>query len=531
MLRRRNLAVMLALGLAGGCAGHPPAATTTLYSGPPIKPSVTDAWPIHHRPHPRATVAFRWVDVIQETSARRVTRTIAKPTIIARDMMICCTAMFDAWAAYDDKAVCTRLGDTLRRPAPERTLKNKEIAIGYAITRCLEDLYPEDKAWIRETVKTMGVDASKTSTDPSTPIGVGNRVAAALLEYAHKDGANQLGDMKGGSGEPYSDTTGYKPKRAPGEEQDPDRWMPISFAKPDGSGRFTPPGLTPHWGRVRTVGLESSDQFRTPGPPKAASEQMRREVDECIEANATLSVRQKAIVEFMRDGPGSTGQSGHWLKFAADVSRRDNHTLDQDVKLFFSVAAVVHDAFVHCWADKYHYDSSRPYWYVRYFYKGRKVKGYAGPCQGFKLIDAEEWHPYSPDTFVTPPFPGYPSGHATASGAAAKILELFTGSDRFEFVAKRSAGELTGEGKHDCTVYEMQRIDGRIPRDVPQTRDVDLPLPTFSETARMAAESRLLGGYHIRADNDDGLALGKRIAEYAWTRYRTYWEGTAKVRD
>jgi hypothetical protein len=258
---------------------------------------------------------------------------------------------------------------------------------------------------------------------------------------------------------------------------------------------------------------------------------MKKEVDECIEANATLSVRQKAIVEFMRDGPGSTGQSGHWLKFAADISRRDNHTLDQDVKLYFCIAAVVHDAFVHCWADKYHFDSSRPYWYVRWFYEGKPVKGYAGPCQGFKTIKAEEWHPYSPDTFVTPPFPGYPSGHATASGAAAKILELFTGSDRYEFVAKRVAGELTSEGPAHCTVYEMQTVDGVVPPDVPETRDVDLPLPTFSETARMAAESRLLGGYHIRADNDDGLALGKKIGAYAWPQYRKYWEGTAVVRD
>ena len=43
----------------------------------------------------------------------------------------------------------------------------------------------------------------------------------------------------------------------------------------------------------------------------------------------------------MRDGPRSTGQSGHWLRFAQDVSRRDQHDLDQDVKLFFAVANIV----------------------------------------------------------------------------------------------------------------------------------------------------------------------------------------------
>jgi hypothetical protein len=207
------------------------------------------------------------------------------------------------------------------------------------------------------------------------------------------------------------------------------------------------------------------------------------------------------------------------------VSRRGSFGLDDDVKLFFSIACMVHDAFVVCWAEKYHWDSSRPYWYVRWFYKGRKVKGNAGPCKGFRMIPAEERHPYSPDTFVTPPFPGYPSGHATASGGAAKMLELFTGSDRFEFLAKRRAGELT---EADCSTYEMQAVEGVPAKDVPVSPDVDLPLPTFSATAEMAAESRMLGGYHIRIDNDHGLDLGRRLAVAVWPRYRAYWEGTAK---
>jgi hypothetical protein len=40
--------------------------------------------------------------------------------------------MYDAWSAYDDRAVGTQLGGALRRPARERTLANKEQAISYA---------------------------------------------------------------------------------------------------------------------------------------------------------------------------------------------------------------------------------------------------------------------------------------------------------------------------------------------------------------------------------------------------------------
>jgi len=41
------------------------------------------------------------------------------------------------------------------------------------------------------------------------------------------------------------------------------------------------------------------------------SEQMLKEVLECIDFNAGLNPERKAIVEFMRDGPRSTPQSGH----------------------------------------------------------------------------------------------------------------------------------------------------------------------------------------------------------------------------
>lgn len=485
----------------------------------------TSKWPVHAAKPENPSAAYRWLEIILEASARRVDKIGAKPTLIAREMVISCTAMFDAWAAYDDKAVGTRLGGKLRRPAAERTQTNKEKAIGMAVIRCLEDVFSEDVAWVHETARKMGVDPDNKSTDCSTPEGVGNTVAAAVLEFRRNDGANSKGDVKGSSGKPFSDYTGYKPVREPGQEQDPDHWMPISFANPDGKpGRFTPPALTPHWKFVKMVGLDNPEQYRLPGPPKADSEQMRKEVDECIEANATLSLYQKSIVEFMRDGPRSTGQSGHWLRFAQDLSRRDKHGLDQDVKLFFAISAMAHDAFVVCWEEKYVFDSSRPYWYVRWFYKGKTVKGYAGPCKGFKTIPAEEWHPYSPDTFVTPPFPGYPSGHATVSGASAKILELFSGSDRFEFLAKRQAGSLT---EADCSTYEMQADEGQPAVGIPESRDTVLPLPTFSSTAEMAAESRMLGGYHIRTDNEDGLKLGRRVAADAWPRYKAYWEGTA----
>ena len=62
------------------------------------------------------------------------------------------------------------------------------------------------------------------------------------------------------------------------------------------------------------------------------------------------------------------------------------------------------------------------------------------------------------------------------------------------------------------------------------TCDVALKLPTFSATAEIAGISRVMGGYHIQADNIEGLRLGRRVAEFTWPRTRAYFEGTATIR-
>lgn len=479
---------------------------------------------IHQAKNPNPTASYKWIQTTLEASGREVDRNKPRPTVLARAMAIVQTCAYDAWAAYDAKAVGTRLGGKLRRPPTERTQANKETAIGYATCRALLDVYAEDRPWIEKVMRDNDLDPDNHSTDLSTPAGVGNVAAAAVIAYRHHDGANQLGDEPGCNGKPYSDYTFYHPINKPNMVTDPTCWMPITFSDGKG-GKVTPGFLTPHWYRVKPFSMERSDQFRPGLPPQWGSEQLKKEVDECIEVNANLSLEQKAIVEFMRDGPRSTGQSGHWLQFAQDLSRRDNYTLDQDVKLSFCVANIVHDTFVSCWETKRFYDTSRPYWWVRLQYKGKQVPGCAGPGKGFvSKLPAELWTPYSPEVFITPPFPGYTSGHATASGGAARILEHFSGSNRYGAVEIRNAGELT-ESKYSTA--EMQAKDGRPQSSVPSSREVRIKMPTWSGTAEMAAMSRLWGGYHIRTDNEVGLIAGRKIADHAWPKFRAYFDGTA----
>ncbi len=484
-----------------------------------VAPAMAQQKPLHRflpiEDKSNVSLAYVWLDIAQEVTAREVDMNGARPTVGSRTLAIWATAMFDAWAAYDEKAAGSRLGGKLRRPKREHTLENKKKAISYASYRSLLFGYPEAKDYLSAEMRKLGYDPANMSVDPAKPEGVGNLAAQAIIDYRRNDGSNQFGDETGGNGKPYADYTYYVPVNSVDKIVDPDRWQPITFTLSDGR-KVTPGFLTPHWYRVKPFVIEKSSQFRPPPPPRTTTDNdlLKRETDQVLAYNNALTNQQKAVVEFMRDGPRSTGQSGHWLRFAQDVSRRDKHDLDtdldRDVKLYFVVANVAFDAFISCWETKRFYDTSRPWTLIRHYYKGQKVTGWAGTDGGVREMPAEEWHPYSPQTFITPPFPGYTSGHATVSAACAKTLELFTGTDNYGFSEKRRHCELT-----ESTAGEL----------------VDLDLPTWSATAEMAALSRALGGYHIPVDNNVGLKVGREIAEWSWPKYQAYFDGTAKPRD
>jgi hypothetical protein len=52
-------------------------------------------------------------------------------------------------------------------------------------------------------------------------------------------------------------------------------------------------------------------------------------------------------------------------------------------------------------------------------------------------------------------------------------------------------------------------------------------MPTFSSAAEMAGISRVMGGYHIQADNVAGLELGRKVANYDFPKIQAYFDGTA----
>ena len=119
---------------------------------------------------------------------------------------------------------------------------------------------------------------------------------------------------------------------------------------------------------MRPIALDSAAQFRSPPPPFFGSDQLAAEVAEVVAMQSNLSKEQKGLVEFMRDGPKSVQQAGHWLVFAQEVSKRDGHSLDEDVKMYFLNQITAMDAFIASWDTKMYYDYARPYALVHEYF-------------------------------------------------------------------------------------------------------------------------------------------------------------------
>lgn len=433
---------------------------------------------------------------------------------VARALAIVSTCIYDAWAAYDDRAYGTQLKDVLRRPAVERTAQNKDEAVSYAAFRALMDVLPVDSRSVYiPLLKSQGYDPSNTSTDIRTPSGIANVACAAVLEYRHHDKSNQLGDLNPG---PYTDWTGYIPKNKPTgipisiAPTDPDHWQPLTFIN-GASERVTQKFAGAHWGQVVPFALKRPDEFRnlaaSLGPARFGFPEYTRQVDETIAISAGLTDREKVISEYWTDGVYTEQPPGHWMRIAEWVSARDHHTLDEDVQFFFVLSNALLDAGIAAWDIKAAYDSVRPITAVTTLYRGKTIKAWGGAGKGTVEMDGSLWIPYQETDSPTPPFPEFVSGHSAYSAAAATILQAWTGSD----VYGASVTIATGQSKIE-------------PGITPQ-EPVTLQWRTFTEAANEAGISRRYGGIHFEAGDRAGRLLGRTVAQEVWTRAQGYCQG------
>lgn len=282
----------------------------------------------------------------------------------------------------------------------------------------------------------------------------------------------------------------------------------------------------------------------------------------------------RVLAQYWADGPRSETPPGHWFTIFNTVAdhplleKQYRGTgpllsdLEWDVKGYFMMGATMHDVAVTAWGIKGWYDSSRPVSVIRYMAeKGQSsdptasnydpegfelVPGYietvlagdplAGPnmqnvgkiklytwrgpttildpineIAGVGWILAEDWWPFQTQTFVTPPFAGYISGHSTFSRAAAEVMTRFTGDEYFpggmsEFVARKDQFLGTEKGP---------------------SVDVILQWATYTDASDQTSLSRIWGGIHPPMDDMPGRHIGTVVGIDAFTKADTYFRGTA----
>lgn len=184
-----------------------------------------------------------------------------------------------------------------------------------------------------------------------------------------------------------------------------------------------------------------------------------------------------------------------------------------DVARFYALVNIaMADAAIAAWDSKFHFQFPRPVTYIRAYEE--KLKG----------IMTTKWFPVgaqitnSDQTYnITPPFPAYPSGHATFGGALFGILRQFIKPNAgFDFLSD----EFNGKNKDVFNYIRCFRPDEKSPREDKLTPDKFCAKRqlTLNCAERENADSRIFMGVHWVFDADDGIEQGNKVAREVYRR-------------
>jgi len=444
------------------------------------------------------------LDSITDISVPAVRRT---PPVAARSLAIAHTAIYDAWAAYDNTAKPTNGARASGSPA------DQQLAISHAAYQTLSALFGA-----RAQFDALLAAQNSAPGDPAPAAQVGQKAAADILAAHANDGANHptYADPTDWNNSPANINKSTPTPEVVTPEQphvqpiDPNKWQPL----------ITPNGivqsfLLPHWALVRPWALSSGSAVRPAGPAlrltgsgggqKGGNGLVVQEVNQALNYSVGLNDQTKAQAWYWSDGPGSVTPPGHWNLIAQAVARQRGHTLGQDAKLFFALNTALLDAGIVAWDAKRAYNSMRPITAVRWLNDGKTIRAWK-PNQGTVSMNGTEWRPFLP----TPPFAEYTSGHSTFSNAAAEVLRSFTGSDSFSFSATVPAGSIPSS------------IESGVP-----TKTVTLSWSSFTDLAASASLSRQIGGIHFQDGDLHARATGTDCGKTAYTKAKGYFKKTA----
>lgn len=242
-------------------------------------------------------------------------------------------------------------------------------------------------------------------------------------------------------------------------------WQPTPDCPPTG-------GLFLHWRNVKPFAMRRADQFRSDPPPLLTSDRYTRsfkEVKEVGVRDTTERPQDRADVVRLYE---VLSDAALWNPIATQMAADQGFSQVQIARIFALLNMALSDGGVAVMDTKYHYNFWRP-----------ETSIVAAAVDG-----NERTHPdasYVP-LIGAPCFPSYPSGHATTSYAARKVLE----------------GIFGRRGGPSITVSS------------PAVPDVILKYGNLEEITSDIDDARVYGGIHFRFDQEEGAELGLHVGAY-----------------
>ena len=451
--------LLITLGLVVLCAAQPAGASGLAANGEAGKP-VGGVSQTPDGGSPEAIIQS-WYRLMLELVRHTATYS---PPYASRTFGLVGVAVFETSTAFHPelKSLAGQLNALTPPPLPEDGVDGDEAAALHGALRVMVgDLFGNTgptgqrvltsvEARLRQRLS-EGKDADQVARS----LAHGEAVARHVLSWSADDGGAVITNL----GFPESYTL----------KEGPAQWVPTSTI----GLQQTP--LLPHWGENRPFVMPSALSCPV-APPPAYSEEpgsdFFKEAMEVRDVSKTLTDDQKAIARFWSDDAMlSPTPPGHWISIALQLLEEDNADAVRKAEVLARLGIGLADSFIANWHAKYHYDLLRPVTYLR-----RLAETHEGHAAD------RTWEPL----LITPPFPEYPSGHSTQSGAAAGVLTHLFGDDRaFE----------------DHT-HKRDKLPSRS-------------FANFSAAADEAAMSRLYGGIHFRSAIVNGVDQGVCVSQFA----------------
>jgi membrane-associated phospholipid phosphatase len=420
------------------------------------------------------------------------------PTRNSRAFAMVSIAVFDAVNSFDRRfRAYNNIG---RAPAGA----SKDAAIAYAAHRTLSVLYPRQAVRLNQLLSSdvSSIDDSAAAVAAGRVIGLA--AANAMIDSrintvlgVATDGAT-AGERNFGAGGLVSGgaTAGFFGPVNGGQTAAP-AWTP----DPVGLSRGV--ALGAFWGNVRPFVLNSGSQFRIAPPPAPNTARFRTAFNEVRAIGASADTPGSTTNQQTQFSGNFWGYDGASLlgtpprlynQVAIKVANDQGLTNVANYARYLAlINTVMGDSGIAAWDSKYFYNYWRPVTGVRRGAEDGDATTTAVPT--WKPVGASVINAAVAEQF-TPPFPAYPSGHATFGGSLFEAMRsYFPNNTRFTFVSD----EYNGTG-----------ID---PKGDPRPF-VPVRYRSLSEAQTDNGRSRINNGVHWEYDDTEGQALGVNITRF-----------------